>query len=80
VSMISRFAVAVLVAGVVLGAFGCEDKPCPPPMAVCVSSQAEADSRNADLDPGCHIYTVCNVGDAGADAADVDATIDAPAE
>lgn len=74
-------ALATFVAGAVAGAFGCgEDKPCPPPMGVCVSTQEEADRRNADLDPGCRIYTVCNAGDAGVDVADVDAAIDALAE
>lgn len=45
----------------------------PPPNLVCVATQPEADQRNADLDPGCRIYEVC---DAGADATPGDAAGD----
>jgi len=51
-----------MVAIVVLSSCGSDDKPCPPPSLVCVSSQEEADRKNADLDPSCHIYHFCDGG------------------
>lgn len=47
-----------------------DDKPCPPPMLICVADQEEADRKNADLRPGCHIYHVCDSGLDSGDAGD----------
>jgi hypothetical protein len=62
--MTARWAVLSLVA---ITSLASDDKPCPPPMLVCVGSQEEADRKNAELAEGCHIYAVC---DGAVDAAD----------
>ena len=62
---------AGLVATILLLVAGCsEDRPCPPPMLVCVATQEEAAEKNADLDPACQIYEVCDGGSDAGDAGD----------